>query len=340
MASMIGIKVADGEFYPILAENTVAKKRLVLTTAHDNQKSVQIDLYRNPSGLMEKAQYMGTVVVENIPEQPKGEPSIELDIFSTEDGEITAEAFNSDDADNAEHNRLAVSLKSLQKEKSDIVDLPDFDLGFDDKEGDSNSADEQTKKKSSKNMLFLIGAAALLLLIIGFGLWFFVFKKSPQEITDASPVNTEQTAPPVNPVETPPVPVDEPPAEAVENVPEVKEEPAVTPPPVVKVDPPAAPPPPTPAAPPQVIKPVAPPPQAANASRKRAPAPVTSYKVPATIPKEGVSYKLAWGDTLWDVSAAFYRNPWYYKVLARDNGIRDPNKIKAGTTIKIPPRPR
>ena len=48
------------------------------------------------------------------------------------------------------------------------------------------------------------------------------------------------------------------------------------------------------------------------------------------------TYKIKWGDTLWDISAAYYKNPWRYKKIARYNGIKNPNHIVAGTTIKIP----
>jgi nucleoid-associated protein YgaU len=65
---------------------------------------------------------------------------------------------------------------------------------------------------------------------------------------------------------------------------------------------------------------------------------VLSYKVPATIPRDGVPYKIRWGDTLWDISAAFYRNPWLYPRIARFNNIRNPNLIISGTTIRIPPK--
>jgi nucleoid-associated protein YgaU len=60
--------------------------------------------------------------------------------------------------------------------------------------------------------------------------------------------------------------------------------------------------------------------------------------VPATIPREGVPYKIRWGDTLWDIAAAFYRNPWLYPRIARFNNIRNPNLIISGTTIRIPPK--
>jgi nucleoid-associated protein YgaU len=82
------------------------------------------------------------------------------------------------------------------------------------------------------------------------------------------------------------------------------------------------------------------PPAAASVSSKRTrpAAPVKSYKVPRTIPKEGFKYRIGWGDTLWDISEAFYRNPWLYPRIARFNKIRNPDLIISGTFIRIPPK--
>jgi nucleoid-associated protein YgaU len=51
-----------------------------------------------------------------------------------------------------------------------------------------------------------------------------------------------------------------------------------------------------------------------------------------------VAYKLRWGDTLWDIAEAFYRNPWLYPRIARYNGIKNPDLIVSGRTIRIPPK--
>lgn len=56
-------------------------------------------------------------------------------------------------------------------------------------------------------------------------------------------------------------------------------------------------------------------------------------------PKEkpaDIRYKIKWGDTLWDISNAYYKNPWRYKMLARYNGIKNPNLIISGKYIYIP----
>ena len=52
--------------------------------------------------------------------------------------------------------------------------------------------------------------------------------------------------------------------------------------------------------------------------------------------KKAVRYRVRWGDTLWDISGNFYKNPWAYKRIARYNKIKNPNKIIAGTYITIP----
>jgi nucleoid-associated protein YgaU len=55
-------------------------------------------------------------------------------------------------------------------------------------------------------------------------------------------------------------------------------------------------------------------------------------------PRGGAPYTIRWGDTLWDISEAFYRNPWLYPRIARFNAIRNPDFIISGRTIRIPPR--
>jgi molecular chaperone DnaK (HSP70) len=83
MSSMIGIKIAVGSFFPLLEEDTVAKKRLVLTTAHDVQTNVQIDVYKSSSMSMNDASYIGTLLVENISQKKKATPRSNLSSLMT-----------------------------------------------------------------------------------------------------------------------------------------------------------------------------------------------------------------------------------------------------------------
>ena len=49
-----------------------------------------------------------------------------------------------------------------------------------------------------------------------------------------------------------------------------------------------------------------------------------------------MTYRIKRGDTLWDISATYYRNPWLYHKLARVNSIRNPDLIFAGSRLYIP----
>lgn len=63
------------------------------------------------------------------------------------------------------------------------------------------------------------------------------------------------------------------------------------------------------------------------------PAPVEKETI---LEKEPVTYKIKWGDTLWDIADTYYKNPWKYKTIASFNGIRNPDHIISGTVITIP----
>ena len=73
---------------------------------------------------------------------------------------------------------------------------------------------------------------------------------------------------------------------------------------------------------------------------ERAPEPEVVVPVPpAPKPVEkakDIKYRIRWGDTLWDISDAYYKNPWRYKKIARYNKIKNPDLIISGTDILIP----
>jgi hypothetical protein len=324
MASTIGIKIANGDFYSIIEENSSVKKRLILTTVHDKQNSVQIDLYRSVMRTMADAQYIGSLVVENIKPRAKGEPSIEMVLSSNANGDITADAIDLDTSASGEHHVLNVSLRSLDETSRDL-DLPDFELESNEeppsglyKQAQAIREETTEKRKFPWLVVILIGLVLILALA---AVWFFLLG-GKEKIFPASKPKTEQTAQPAQP-----------PAQTTQPAqPSVQATQPAPPPPPVQAAPPPAP-------PPVIQAPVTPPPaRPQTATRQRPPAPVSSYKVPTTIPREGAPYKIRWGDTLWDISDAFYRNPWLYPRIARFNNIRNPDLIISGTTIRVPPR--
>jgi LysM repeat protein len=332
MASTIGIKIANGEFHPIMEEKSSVTKRLVLTTVHDAQKSVQIDLYKSLIKTMADAQYIGSLVIEEISPKPKGAPSVELTITSNPSGEISADAVDLDAQKGGEHYHLNISLASFEEDGQDIT-IPDFELesyAAPPKElyEDHASVPERDFRRPLPLLLMLIVGGVVLVVLLA-GIWVFL-NWGPSQIVSifgfGKPA-VENPAPEPSVVEAAPVPVEPPiPVEAA-----TPPAPAPVPVEITPIPEPSV-------TTPVIEAPVAPTPASPARSRERTLAPVTQYKVPTTIPRGGVPYKIQWGDTLWEISEAFYRNPWLYSRIARFNNIRDPNRIISGTTIRIPPR--
>ena len=328
MLSHIGIKIANGEFYSILQEGSSVKKRLVLTTVHDNQRSVQIDLYKSQACAMIDAIYIGSIVVEKIAPKLKGEPSIELILSANADGEIVADAVNMDTSTRGEHQSLMVSLKSIE-ESSLETEIPDYELEPNDTL--PSAFLQTTAKKDRKAFPWLLIVGILLVLVaLGLAVWFFVLPRNTTGTT-RRPIPPAAQETPV----TPPAPVVQaptPPAQLVQPAPAAAQQPApVVQPPVVQQPTPTAQ---APRPPAQSVQRAA----APAASRARRVPPVASFRVPTVIPREGVAYRIRWGDTLWDIAEHFYGNPWLYPRIARFNNIRNPNLIIPGRVIRVPPR--
>jgi hypothetical protein len=318
MAGTIGIKIANGEFYSLVEENSNGRKRLVLTTVHDNQTSVQIDLYKSYTKSMADALYIGSIVVEDIEPRSRGEASVELIIASNAEGEVSADAADLDAPDKGGHQHLNVSLKSLGGDTRDY-DIPDFELDQQEApfQGLYEKASVIKEREAQKGFPWIILIAAGLALIgIGLALWFFLFRPTETLSTEAISLQSAPAAVPASP-ERAFSPASAPQREPVRAAPPAAQAPE--PVPVIQ-------------APPEKPAPAAVP------LRTRPEPPVASYKVPATIPRGGVPYKIRWGDTLWDISEAFYRNPWLYTRIARFNQIRNPDLIISGRTIRVPPR--
>ncbi|MCL1836218.1 MAG: Hsp70 family protein [Treponema sp.] len=346
MAGTIGIKIANGDFYPIIEENSPRKKRLVLTTAHDGQENVQIDLFRSLSKSMLDAQYIGSLVVESLQSRPRGDPSIEMIISCDSEGNITADAYDLDIAADGEHHTLNVSLKTID-EAARTDGFPDFDFGSDRPNAPASlySRLDDDKDEARKFPWLIMGLATVFVVIMIVILWFLInthghFTPRHKQVI-AQPGRSGQVEPippqPQPPAPQPPAPQPVPPAplSPAPQPPAPQPPQAVTPPHAATPQPQVS----QPSAPVPVIEaPTAPPaPRPQAVQRKRPPAPVLSYKVPAVIPKNGVVYQIQWGDTLWDISAAFYRNPWLYPRIARHNNIKNPDLIIAGFNVRIPP---
>jgi nucleoid-associated protein YgaU len=295
--STIGIKVADGSYYPVLEHGFTGTKKLTLTTAKKNQGKVQIDLYRGNGTTLSEAHYIGSLIIENIPPASQGEPEIELLLGIDDNGQLSARA---SDSRTGESQKFSTTITTLSAE--DTYEEPEFEVedtpaGRADFEeppltGESYPVTEEDRRRErvhakGPNILLLVLFVIFGVLLVA-AIAYFVYRSISGP--HAPPLGTTGAA--TAPAAQAPSPQPEPVAQ------------------------------PAPAAQPA---PVAPAPQAA------APAAPTPSK-----PAGGVTYRIKYGDTLWDISATYYRNPWLYPKLAKANSIKNPDLIFAGTRITIP----
>ncbi len=182
--STIGIKVADGSYYPVIEVDFRGTRKLVLTTAKDNQEKVQVDLYRGNGSALSEARYIGSLLIENIPPAAQGEPEIELLIGIDEDGQLTAEAF---DESTGERQRFDTTISS-HPEQETYAD-PEFALegegeGLEFEEAPLTGEDypvgetdrrEETLHRRGPNILLLVLFVLLGVALVG-AIAYFVYR--------------------------------------------------------------------------------------------------------------------------------------------------------------------
>ena len=309
-SSQIGIKIADGTFYPVLDEGTYEKKRLVLTTVKDNQENVQIDLYRSSGGSMEEADYVGSLIIENITPAPGGEPEVEVILGIDEEDTLNAIA---NDRATGNKQSLSTSLQHLS-EQGDYT-IPDFELDEElsaSEEGEAlekeltgttypiESEDRRKAHLSRGKNRFLRVIFIIIGLLIITGIAYVLYRVfQPSEPVEPLEIGqkTEQTEPASSEEKASP-------GEKEESVSAQTEEKSTS----------AA---------------------GTTASEKTE---TTAEEVQKPPGDDGAWYTIKWGDTLWDISATYYRNPWMYPTIAEHpkNGINDPDFILAGFKLFIP----
>lgn len=344
----IGIKLADGSFYPILTEGNPEKKQLNLTTVKDGQTKVQVDLYRSESGSMDDAEYVDSLEIKKLKKHPNGEPDINLDISIDENNELHAELH---DPETGKDSSTTVSLvsKTIEQlnESSDITlaqlnDSESDEMSFSSDEDiilnpnslnidslveesseDLNSFSESIE--TSQNDHIVSNSAGL----------------------DFSDILDEETI--------------EGNAAGVPNTEEIRKKTKV---PVLiciicaiiciiavllllfiipskfniinKINSSKTPP---------VEKVVeTPKEEQAEIKHQAKEDEIVVAPIEEAIPEakqlaketKDVEYKIKWGDTLWDISQSYYNNPWKYPKIAKYNKIKNPDHIISGTKILIP----
>jgi LysM repeat protein len=302
--STIGIKVADGSYYPVLEHGFTGTKKLTLTTAKNNQGKVRIDLYRGNGTTLSEAHYIGSLIIENIPPASKGEPEIELLLGIDDNGQLSARA---SDRRTGESQRFSTTITTVSEEET--FEEPEFEVeetspGRSDFEeqpltGESYPVTEEDRRRErvhakGPNILLLILFVIFGVLLVA-AIAYFVYRSIPGP--RVPPLSTTAAATAAPAAQTPSAPAAAPAAQTQ---------------------------------------------QSSTGSQQAAQTPQTAAPAPAAqTPSKpagtgGVTYMIKNGDTLWDLAATYYRNPWLYPKLAKANSIKNPDLIFAGTRIKIP----
>jgi molecular chaperone DnaK (HSP70) len=130
-SNYIGIKLFSGEFLPIIKSNEVKTKKVILTTVKDNQKKTVIELYEGSSNNCSENEYLGKLIIPIKRETKKGDPAIEVHLRKNKEGNIFAQALDSESGEknqiDIEHSASQTILQETDDEKqkfdSDITHL-------------------------------------------------------------------------------------------------------------------------------------------------------------------------------------------------------------------------
>ncbi len=145
----IGIRLADGSFYPIMEDGNPSSKKLGLTTVKDNQTKIIVDLYRSKSGTMEDAEYIDSLQIENLVAHPNGSMDIPLHIELDENNKLSAYI---EDPETGARSDANITLVSRTLEER--LEPTNYDVrldSLDSKEENSNDKSESEKTEKTEN---------------------------------------------------------------------------------------------------------------------------------------------------------------------------------------------
>lgn len=305
----IGVRLADGSFFPIFGEKFRGSKKLLITTVRDNQENVQIDLFKGMEKEVFEDAYIGSLIIENLPPSAKGEPEIELVVGIDSEGNLQAEAT---EAKSGERQTLSVSLETLAGRAE--YEMPEFDMeagapmtvaqndsGAETIAGETYpvGAEDRRKtylhhKKSGPGKVILI--IVLIILLLG-GVAVGVYYLIPwfQTLFAGQSVDTTMQSPAPSPGTT-----------AIVTSSSSSSESST---------------------------------EASSSNSSVSSAEVSSSSSQSSTQKsEGTWYIVVKGDTLWDLSRQYYRDPFQYMKIfnAPENNIKDPDLILEKQRIFIP----
>ena len=189
----IGIKLADGSFYPILEDGKPAGKKLGLTTVMDNQSRVVVDLYRSDTDTMEDAEYIDSLQINNLVAHPKVSVDIPLKITLDENNRLSAVLIDPETGATSNANITLVSRTLEERLEPMNYDVKMEDNDFDIPETADLKNENISEKPAEKTTAPSIKAAgAVAAVAAGGGLLAKVMAKQNEKSGTASEENSER----------------------------------------------------------------------------------------------------------------------------------------------------
>ncbi|MGP1576243.1 MAG: putative sulfate exporter family transporter [Treponema sp.] len=93
MSSKIGIKLADGSFFPVIMTGSQYPKTLQLTTVHNNQRQIRIDFLKKTA---QEVDYLDSITIDELEVKNAGEPTIELQMSFDDNRDLHASVLDLD----------------------------------------------------------------------------------------------------------------------------------------------------------------------------------------------------------------------------------------------------
>jgi len=351
----IGIKLYDGSFVPVLTEEEVKCKKLLLTTVKDNQKKAVIELYEGTSDECINNEYLGKLVIAIDRHTVKGDPGIEVNLRLNDEGMLYAKAWDIDSGAEAEikiehsHSerifkdelsRDEIETISRTSQTKNIESLTEDELLDDYQKQDTEEIQtEVTNKKDFLPLLksiLIILIVAVIVVLLGFGI-FFVGKKVSEYINYQNNLKIEemkkiekenqekQAKKDKQNLEDEKIRLEQ---EKLEKERLEKE----------KLEK-------------QKLEQLKREKEEAELKIKEQEKLDKLKKDEEKVVKKdkkdeikgvrdlkGKKHFIRKGQNLWNICKKYYSDPWYYPDLAKVNGIKNPRKIYAGTYMIIPPK--
>ncbi len=145
---LIGLKLADGTFYPVLKEGIPEKKHLKLTASGDNQTSMKIELFKASDDSFQDAEYIQTLVLDQMIPQKKEDHLIDFVVNLDENNNLKADL---NDAKSGIEKTATISLP-VSGDDDFVIETPV--IGASDELSDFNDIDiniEETAPASAES---------------------------------------------------------------------------------------------------------------------------------------------------------------------------------------------